>query len=491
MKRETATNQKRRRFLKIAALGGIGVPASMLCSTASEASDQEYDVIIVGAGMAGLYAAKELISKGYRLLVLEASNRHGGRIYSTDLGHTRIELGAEEHYLRANNPIYDAVVHEYGRQVYGHAYVGEQLISMDGGKGCWDETHHCGNDPDIQNYRDYWTHYGNRNKHSDFTVTLADVVRERYGVAPGHRGYHLFDSGFAGSIYGTSLHRIGAASLARQDWEWTLSEDIRVLTPANLGYSDVLDQIWWKDILQQVKFNTPVTRIDSSGRLVVVSDSRGNQYRAQKLIVTASIGVLQSETIQFNPGLPRSTIEAYRNIGMGNGAKIALRFNEPFWESRMSFLITEGVSSSAWVPSHYTLNSKDHILMCYPMGENHLELRRISSAAGGGEKGKQAILDVMLSDLELIFGQQVRARFIEGIVQDWTGDPYIRGSYSYPMLSTYQGSTSMRQQLAQPIDERIFFAGEGTSHQNPSCVPGALQEGARAARQIDRLLQNS
>ncbi len=122
------------------------------------------------------------------------------------------------------------------------------------------------------------------------------------------------------------------------------------------------------------------------------------------------------------------------------------------------------------------------------MGENHLELRRIAEAAGGGKKGDEAILNVMLSDLELIFGDTVRERYIDGVVQDWSGDPYVRGSYSYPMPSTYAGPVSMRQQLRQPIDERIFFAGEGTNHRNPSCVPGALQEGARAAREINKLM---
>ena len=60
---------------------------------------------------------------------------------------------------------------------------------------------------------------------------------------------------------------------------------------------------------------------------------------------------------------------------------------------------------------------------------------------------------------------------------------------SYPTPVTYQkGSSSKRQQLAEPVDDRIFFAGEGTSHRNPACVPGALQEGVRAARQVHALL---
>ncbi|MEM7562400.1 MAG: NAD(P)/FAD-dependent oxidoreductase [Pseudomonadota bacterium] len=479
----------RRKVLKMAAGAGVGTLAPAFISPVSHASNtQFYDVVIVGAGMAGLHAARELLSKGYRVLVLEASDRHGGRIFSATLGETRIEMGAEEHYLRNNNPIHDAITGKYGADVYGRTYVGEELISMDGGKTCWENSGSCAGDPDIRKYWSYWNYYGNRNQHKDFSITMADDVLAKYGVDKNHRAYHLYDHGVAGSVYGASIEKIGAASLAQQDWKWTLSSEVRVLTPPTLGYTDALNAIWWDDIMQHVRLNSPVTEIDYSGSNIVISDNSGNQYQASKVIVTASIGVLQSETIHFNPALPESTTNAYKNIGMGNGAKVALRFSEPVWESRLSYLITEGLSSSGWVPSHYKKGGKDHIFMCYPMGENHLELRRIAKAAGGGDKGDKAILNVMLSDLELVFGDQVRRQFIDGIVQDWSGDPYVRGSYSYPMPATYENSISMRQQLARPIDNRIFFAGEGTNNQNPSCVPGAMQEGARAAKQIDKLL---
>ena len=223
----TSPNHERRIVLKIAASASIGGLASAtIPGVGLTSSERAYDVIVVGAGMAGLYAARELLSKGYRVRVLEAADRHGGRIHSATLGETRIELGAEEHYLGRNNPIYEAVVNAFGSDVYAETYVGEEMISMDGGRTCWEETGDCEDDADIRNYweyLEYWENYANPGGHEDFTVTMADDVYTRYGVDRNHRAYHLFDNGIAGSVFGTSLQEIS-----------TKNEDLVIVQEAKL-----------------------------------------------------------------------------------------------------------------------------------------------------------------------------------------------------------------------------------------------------------------
>lgn len=480
---------KRRQSLQRFGAAAIAAPA-LLSPSRVAASTNAHDVIVVGAGAAGLYAARELLRRGYRVRVLEASARHGGRIYSRTLGSTRIEMGAEEHYLARNNPVYDAVVKAYGQSVYTRAYVGEQLIVMDGDKACWEETGSCEQDPDIRNFWDYQSRYGSRGKHRDFSLTMADDVLAQYGVDRDHRAYHLYEHGIANSIYGASLDRIGAASLAQQDWNWTLSEDIRVVAPADLGYSDILDRIWWQELLTHVDYERPVVQVAYGGDHVVVTDAAGDQARAHKVIVTASIGVLQSETIRFDPALPEQTVEAYRGIGMGRGMKVALRFDRAFWEARMAYLITDGLVSSAWAPSHYKAGADDHILMCYPMGDAAQTLTDSASRAGGGASGDSAIVRALLEDLDRVFGGKASPAIVDARVQDWTSDPYVRGSYSYPKPETYRSvAVNLRRQLGQPVADRVFFAGEGSNPLNPACVPGALQEGARAANLVHGLLE--
>jgi monoamine oxidase len=484
---------KRRSILKMAAGVGLSGITSGVPVLANESSNTDVnDVIVVGAGMAGLYAAKTLINKGYSVKVLEASNRHGGRVYSRTLGVTRIEMGAEEHYLRVNNPVYDAIVNEYGKDVYVSTYVGDSMLTMDGNKSCWEETGDCEDDTDIATFWKYGARSGSKKNHKDFSITMADDVLQRTNVDRNHRAYHLYDNSIAGSIYGTSLEKIGMASLAQQNWNWTLSSDIRALKPSNLGYSDALDTVWWTDVMESVHLNRPVNQIDMRNEIAIVTDDKGDQHRAKKVIVTASIGVLQSESIEFLPGLPEKTVDAYRNIGMGQGMKVALRFEKPFWEDEMAYMITDGLVSSCWIPSSYKQGSNDFIMMCYPMGNNGAKLSEMSFAAGGGIAGNEKILSEMLKDLDGLFDGAASASYQDGLVQDWNSDPYVRGSYSFPMLETYKTSyNSKRKQLAEPVDDQLFFAGEGSNHMNPACVPGALQEGDRAANQIDQLFKKA
>lgn len=492
-KKLNKNNSKRRSILKMAAGVGLSGIASGVAALANDSKNTDVnDVIVVGAGMAGLYATKILIDKGYSVKVLEASNRHGGRVYSRTLGATRIEMGAEEHYLPVNNPIYDAIVGEYGKDVYIPTYVGDSMLTMDGNKTCWEETGDCEDDADIAAFWEYQSRYGSKKAHKDFSITMADDVLQRNNVDRNHRAYHLYDNSIAGSIYGTSMDKIGIASLAQQNWNWTLSSDIRALKPSNLGYSDALDTVWWNDVIGSVQLNRPVKQIDMRNDIAIVTDGKGDQHRAKKVIVTVSIGVLQSESIEFLPGLPEKTVNAYRNIGMGQGMKVALRFEKPFWEKKLGYMITDGLVSSCWVPSSYKEGSNDFIMMCYPMGSNGVKLSEMSLAAGGGAVGDEKILSEMLKDLDGLFDGAASESYQDGLVQDWSSDPYVRGSYSFPMLETYKSSyNSKRKQLAEAVGDQLFFAGEGSNHINPACVPGALQEGERAAKQIDQLLKKA
>ena len=460
-------------------------------------SDTTHDVVVVGAGSAGLYAAKTLNEAGYDVLIIEATDRIGGRVYSYTLGDTRIDLGAEEHYATDANPAWPAIQSEYGNSIYVDGWDGSNAYSMDSGATtCWTfngALYNCYDDSDVTTYWDLFDWSREPDFHQDPDSTLADDVLSEYGVSPGHRSYHLYESGFAGG-WGTSLHQLGAKSLAIQDNQWDLSGGTMKLGDKNLGYLDALETIWWNDVVanNDLILNSPVVKIDASGDNVIVTDANDDKHAARQVIVTVSIGVLQAEMIDFIPDLPDSTVSAYNGIGIDMGMKVPLRFSTPWWKTQgeqLSWLVTEGLAGGCWVPTNYKVDSTDHILMCYTMGDNASTLNDIATDNGGGEEGDIAIINAILADLDATFPQapgQATANYIEGFVQNWGTHPYTLGVYSYPKVGTYTATDdSYRLDLQVPVaDNRIFFAGEATHNTHPSTVVGAVHEGDRAANDV-------
>ena len=460
-------------------------------------SNTSHDVIVVGAGSAGLYATRTLQALGYDVLLIEATDRIGGRVKSATLGDIRVELGAEEHYLgTGGNPVWPALRAEYGNSVYTNAYEGLEAYSMDQGAGtCWTTPlalNPCANDPDVARVSEFYDWYWRPELHQDSSASLADDVLATYGVGVDHRAYHLYDEGIAGASYATNLTRLGARSLALQDSQWALSSGIRVLSDKALGYADALETVWWDEVLADADLllSSPVVSIDTSGDGVVATDIQGRRHSARHIVVTVSVGVLQAEAIDFIPDLPETTVRAYNAIGIDSGMKVPLRFRSAWWETEsepLGWLVTEGVAGACWAPSNYKTAANSFVLMCYPMGDNAKALSE--RAAGQDGAGDATIINAILQDLDNTFPQApgaASANFIEGLVQDWGSAPYTLGVYSFPVQDTYvSASNNKRRDLRGPVaDDRIFFAGEATHEENPATVVGALQEGERAALAI-------
>ena len=478
---------------------GIVMLACSASSSSASTAHSTHDVIVVGAGSAGLYATKTLQSLGYEVLLIEATDRVGGRVKSASLGDIRVELGAEEHYLATgNNPIWPAMRAEFGDDIYVDAYEGLTVYSIDGGAGtCWTKMsalNPCSNDSDVALVDSFWEWYWVPELHQDETNTVADDVLDEFGVAAGHRAYHLLDAGIAGGSFATNLDQLGARSLALESNSWTLSDQTKVIGDKNLGYSDALSTLWWDSVLEagNVLLNSPVTEIDTNGSDVVVSDAKGLRHLARQVIVTVSIGVLQQELIDFTPALPASTVTAYNSIGFDKGMKVALRFESPWWETEgqpLAWLVTEGLAGACWAPSNYKLEAGSHILMCYPMGSNGVALADIGLAAGGGDDGERAVVASILEDLDRVFPQalgEASPNFLEAVVQDWGSETYTLGVYSYPKVETRPSLTdNQRRVLKTPLaDDRIFIAGEATHETHPATVVGAIHEGERAALRV-------
>jgi hypothetical protein len=344
---------------------------------------------------------------------------------------------------------------------------------MDGGTTCL-VSDDCENDSDIYDYWDFYYDIGNHS--NDPTDELVSVHMDLVlGVDSKHRAYHLYEAGVPAGEYGTTVDRLGLRSLSRQENLWPLSGDVYGLDPT--GYLDALNALYFDDVTSLISYNSPVTTIDTSGVKPVAIDANGVYHYADAIIVTVSVGVLKAEIIDFIPDLPASKVTAYTTIGMGRGLKISVRFSSPFWDPNTFSMLTEGPAGNCWDPGHYQNGTSDYVLTCFSMGENAQILSDLANDT--------ARINQVLSDLDLIFAGAATTNYVEGVVQDWTNEPYVRGSYSYPAPGTFPGGTSMRQELAAQVGTTLYFAGEATHNSAPSTVPGAMQSGDRASGELD------
>jgi monoamine oxidase len=457
----------------------------------------DHDVVIVGAGAAGLYAAYTLDNLGYDVLIVEATPWHGGRIWSMLLGDVRIENGAEELYGVQNNFLFNDIKAAYGDDaqvgIFEETETQDTLIVMDadgmgGGSTCWAmaETGNCDGDQDILDYWDFYYDIGDHsNDSTDQLVSdYLDTWGQTGGVPSTSRGYHLYEAGIPGGEYGTTVERLGLRSLSREWNSWSLSGSLYGLSVKEdglyeTGYSDALVALYFNQVLPLVTYNSPVTVVDTSGIKPVAIDSNGVYHYADAIIVTASVGVLQAEIIDFIPDLPAAKLDAISTIGMGKGMKISLRFTSQLWDNKMMEVLLDGPTGECWPPKVYQPDVTDHVLTCFSMGKNAEVMEALPDDA--------ARFDRALVDLDAAFGGTgaATAAFVEGFVMDWTASSYVLGSYSYPAPGTRPTSgPTKREVLAQPVGTTLYFAGEATHNTMASTVPGALQSGERAAMEV-------
>ena len=486
---------------------------SMLTQHAWAEDATTHDVIVVGAGAAGMEAARVAAADGHSVLIIEAKDYIGGRVRTITVGQTRLEGGAEEHY--PNYETTNAIQSHYGNNVYGAGYEGAEVYGLDGGSNtCWSEVNPtteiaCGNDiggtDEIED--DFWKETCQGTEH------IESWIAREYGSVPGDRLWHLYAASYFEGVYAGSPIHIGCQAQINAGYSWSLSEnDIKAIVPYNLGYTDAMKTLYWDATLANAKvdhfLSTPVIKIedlsDGDGDYVEVTTATGGVHTAWRVIVTVSIGVLQDEIIDFVPDLPTATVNAYNDMGFDDGFKIAMQFSrdengDAFWESEgiVGWMAFPGTIGACWVPTNYKSGysgEKDAILMCYPMGDNGTALNNTAIAAGGGAAGEAAVVAELLAQLDVMFPNQLgeaSATYTgDNFVQNWGGDPYTSGVYSFETTTSWQNmgqnkATSRNTIRAPHYDDKLFFAGEGTNRGNGATVPGARQEGARAANEVD------
>lgn len=412
-------------------------------------------VIIIGAGVAGMYAAHLLASKGIEVIVLEATAIHGGRIRPLEnFANFPVELGAEE--IHGQNSVYYEMVKQSGADIISeetedYYFIGDELLDREEAEENKDFIEAMDFIDSIEDY-------------SGLDISLADYLKNE---EIDESVYHIINAEVANE-HGTSAEKIGMAGLALEAQIWAAGEENFML--ADRSHLSIIAENC-KNILDKVNYNQVVKSIDYSEGLVSVSTQDGTNYTGNAVIITVPITILKAGAINFYPALPKDKQNAIQKIGMDAGMKVILKFKAPFWQPNTGSIFGKLVPEY-WVSSEGR-SEEEYILTAFINGENATYL---------SQQGEEAI-SLITTELDNIFGEKVASKNLEKFyMMDWLKEPFIKGAYSYDTV----GIGESRKILATSLDGMVFFAGEATcTNGHHASIHGAM-ESAKIA--VDELL---
>jgi len=285
---------------------------------------------------------------------------------------------------------------------------------------------------------------------------------------------HVID-GKIGNHYGTTNDKLGSLGVAGAiNTSETGSEVFRIVGSDYTNFMKII----FSSVIQKIEFDAPVSSINYSGEMVEITDIGGNVFTGDMVVVTVPVSILKDGDITFSPSLSAEKLAALSTIGMDPGMKVFLRFTKNFWGETTSSVFATG-SAPEYISSGLNRGDRNRVLTALVNGEKALVL---------GEMEDSAIISLLIGELDEIFGGAVASvNFIEGMVKNWTKEPYIRGAYSFPNVGSLNGNRSI---IAQPASNKLFFAGEATNvNGNFGTIHGAVETAERAVDEIVAVLE--
>ena len=430
-------------------------------------AEHDADVLIIGAGVAGLACAEVLSDAGLSVLIVEARDRVGGRIltqYDKKDGFP-IELGAE--FVHGEHPELIKRIERAGLRL---RRINEEpwCLENDGLQKCgefWSQTEKVLDKLRMSRNDQSFAQFLRSAAGKSFSADARDsAVRYVEGFNAARASEISVNSIVRGlrteeKIDGDKQFRIvgGYAALVADMYQRLLAAGVRIETGA------IVERVRWRK--SQVELQT----------------SRG-ALSARQSVITLPLGVMQSGAVKFFPSLRRKQAAA-KWLRMGEVIRVGLRFRGRFWEGirpqaggptlrRMGFLFSKHEVFPTWwtqMPSH------EPLLVAWSPSWHTQKLRGLSRAALANSSL------TALSSILKISKRELRGLLVEAHVHDWQADPFSLGAYSY----VKPGGEPGQRELAAAVQSTLFFAGEAlVTDGTNGTVHGALESGVRAAREL-------
>lgn len=416
-------------------------------------------VLIIGAGAAGLMAARELSARGHAVTLLEARDRAGGRIHTMHSTAFTVPLESGAEFVHGRLPLTFQLLQEAG---IPYTPVEGRMIEVR--KGRWRRQNQF-----IEGWDTLIEHL--RALQQDMTVR---EFLDNYFNEPRHEDLRRSVQRFAEGYDGADINKASVLSL-REEWEKEDEEQYRITG----GYGILVDYLVAQCVAQQCSLHINATVIQvrwQEGR-VEVETADGRSFTAGKLIITIPLGVWQqagnSNGIKWLPA-PEQQLAAFRQIGFSAVIKVSFEFRQAFWqeyEKELGFIFSEEIFPTWWTQLPHPVP----LLTGWINGPQAMSFT---------QAGPEKILQYALYSLAGIFGLPVlflEQQLVASHLTDWGTDPFSGGAYSYDTLA----SKAARKLLQQPVADTLFFAGEAL-HQGayPGTVEAALASGKEVAAKL-------
>lgn len=425
-----------------------------------------HDTIVIGAGVAGLTAARLLASEGQRVVVLEARDRIGGRVVTDRTGGFVTDLGASWIHGVDDSPVAAAA-----------AAFGMPMVEHTVGSFQPDSRPIASFDPEGKRMTDAAARRFAHDIHA-LDAVLVDVV--------------------AASGPDDSYRDVTERALALLEWDVERTQRVREFLQhrteeqygawiddlAAHGLDDDIvegDEVVFPEGYDRlpaalaegldIRLEHVVSRVCWGRGGAEVSTSRGD-FAADAAVVTVPVGVLQSGDFVIEPSLPEPVAGALSRLTMNAFEKVFLRFPARFWDEDVYAIRQQGPEGEWW-HSWYDLTAVDGTptLLTFAAGP---------AARATRDWSDERIAESVLVQLRRLYGARVPAPTAVQVTR-WQDDPFSRGSYAY---MTVGSTTADHDDLASPIDGVLHLAGEATWTDDPATVTAAMLSGHRAAENV-------
>lgn len=418
------------------------------------------EILIIGAGISGLVAARILRRAGMHVGIIEGRDRTGGRILSIHQNGVTIEAGPEFIHGHLKETI--SLLKEY-----------KIPFSTAGGKMYYARSGHFEEDSE---YGEDWDRLIKKMKTVSKDLPFMQFLLENFN-GEGYRKLRESAVHFAEGFDLADVHTVSTLSLIRE-WEQEGSEQYRIPK----GYGQITEALTKEFISLGGKLflNQPVNHVQWARGEVCVTTSGNHKFRAKKLMITLPVGVLShlkegDYAIPFSPEIPAKRA-ALQQIGFGTVIKLVLQWKTPFWKKFVPD--AQFIFSEKDIPTWWTQDQGDsNVLTGWVGGPDAEDLSELS---------ENQLLSIALENLSSIFGiaePELKEQIVNAKVFNWKREIFTRGAYSF----TLAGSETARAIWKTPLEKTLYFAGEACYEgAHGGTVEAAITSGMETARELLR-----